>query len=279
MENLFYTPTYLKIQAHEEVRVFKNEQFRVFFSINNGVATSLPRGLFGSFEILPEVTQADFSVFGRETIKELKNEAIYRIEVIHPSDIYEGFVTYDWLEDLGFSEIYSDTNHHIELSDFEIHEMEKRKLKKLSQAELVSKELMISQLPEVYDFLVKCRKEIGLKLNISLEKLTSLFQAFPDRYCIFGAHLEDQLVSAVITVQTAPEVVYYYLPGTAEKFKKESPMVGLVQHLVDHFKHEVRYLDLGVSSIEGRPQEGLISFKERMGGVKSLKKTFVVRVC
>ena len=264
-ENLFYSSKYLEIQAHEEVRDFEDDRFQIFFSINEGVATSLPQSLFGSFECQSETTQAAFLVFVKATIDKLKGEAIHRIEVIHPPAFYAGFVPATWLDGAGFSEMYADINHHIVLTEFQMHRMEKRKLAKLNRSGLIIRKLLSDHLREVYDFLDRCRKEKGLELNISFEKLTLLFQAFPDRYSIFCAYLADQLVSATITVQT-----------TLEKNKKESPMVGLMNYLVSHYKDKAKYIDLGISSRKGEPQEGLIAFKQRIGGMKSLKPTYEI---
>ena len=273
-ENLFYHPAYIEIQAHSKLRIFEDDHFRILFSIQNDEATSLPRGLFGSFELKQKSTQRQFSAFANDVIQKFNKEGVRKIVIFHPPDFYAGFVPADWLPAIGFSEKYAEINHHIELDNFQMHSMELRKLEKLKKGGLVIKKLTKDHLMEVYDFLTRCRKEKGLELNVSYEKLAKLFHAYPDRYSIFGAYLANQLISAVITVQIADDIVYYYLPGTSEAFKKESPMVGLIQYLVDHFKTDMKCLDLGVSSIEGKPQEGLIAFKERMGGVREEKKYF-----
>lgn len=278
VKNLFYHPSYLEIQRHDQLRIFDNDPFRIVFSVDRQLATSLSRGLFGSVENFGTGTKEAFRDFMKSIPPQLHTKNILQLVLIHPPEFYKGFVPLTWLDEAGFSSAYEDINHHIELDSFQMHAMEKRKLEKLNQTGLVVRELGSDYLPEVYDFLKKCREEKSLELNVSFEKLEALFQLFPKRYSIFGAYLERQLVSAVITVQTTADVVYYYLPGTLERFKKESPMVGLIQHLVDHFKSKVNYLDLGVSSAKGKPQEGLISFKERMGGIKSLKKTYKIRL-
>ena len=273
-ENLFYDPEYIKTQGHEELRVFDDGQFKIVFSIENGVVRSLSRGLFGSIGIKSRAGHSEFLDFFKDVVESLRKEVISKMEVIHPPNLYQGFVSEDWLEQIGFREKYCEINHHIELSNFEMHPMERRKLDKLNSLGFTVSELEQGQLSQAYDFLARCRKEKDLELNISLEKLSQLFLLFPDRYTIFGGYLAGQLISAVITVRITKEVVYYYLPGTSEVFKKESPMVGLIQHLVDYFKRQTRHLDLGISSVQGKPQEGLIAFKERMGGMKTEKKVF-----
>ena len=52
-------------------------------------------------------------------------------------------------------------------------------------------------------------------------------------------------------------------------------MVLLLQELCSHYQQEgFNVFDLGQSSIEGIPQEGLFQFKERMGAISTEKTTF-----
>lgn len=277
-KNLFYDPAYLEIQKHNQLRVFQDEKFRTAFSVTNGLATSLDRGLFGSVENFGSGNKAAFENFIKSITDQLRQQHVLQLALIHPPKIYAGFVPLDWLEDTGFRKQFVDINHHIELSNFQMHSMEKRKLEKLNQLGVVVSELDVGHLREVYDFLVTCRHEKKMELNISLEQLSSLFQAFPVRYSIFGAYLEGELVSVSVNVQTGKNVVYYYLPGTLEKYKSESPMVAIIEKLVDHFQFKVKYFDLGISSIQGKPQEGLIAFKEKMGGIRSDKCTYRINL-
>ena len=273
-KNLFYDPDYIKIQGHEELRIFDNGRFKIIFAIENGVARSLTRGLFGSIGTKSTTRYSGFFDFFNDVVESLRNEAISKMEVIHPPNFYQGFVSEDWVKQAGFNEKYTEINHHIEFSSFETHPMEKRKLDKLNNLGFTVSELEQGQLSQTYNFLAMCRKEKGLELNISLGRLSRLFIQFPDRYAIFGGYLADQMVCAVITVRITKEVVYYYLPGTIDFYKKESPMVGLIHHLVSNPEPSMKYLDLGISSVHGEPQEGLITFKERVGGVRLEKKVF-----
>ena len=269
--NLFYDPAYMHIQGHENVRTFDEGGFRIVLVIEDGVAKSLPRGLFGSFKGRPEGTYEEFQGFVLQVIQSLK-DSVKKIEVMHPSNFYTGWVPDDWMKGVGFLEKYAEINHHIDLSNFHLHPMEQRKLDKLVSSDFKALELSKDHLKEAHGFLARCREEKGLALNISLERLNELFITFPNRYSIFGTYQNCEMTSAVITVRITEEVVYYYLPGTLEAYKKESPMVGLIYHSVTHYKDTAKYLDLGVSSVYGKPQEGLIAFKERMGGVLSEKK-------
>ncbi len=277
--SIFYHPEYLNIQAHKNLRVFENDDFKVVFSLSKQLAVSLPQGLFGSIEKKKRTINFPvFESFWNEVREALSTEKITRIEITHPPIIYSGFVPFAWLGEVGFSRMYADINHYIPLKDFHLHKMEEKKLKQLAKLKFTTEKVPASELATVYEFLNECRKEKGLTLNVSLDRLQSLVQAFPDRYHFFVGYVDGSIVTAVVTINVAPDVVYYFLPGTLESAKQHSPMVGLLAEIVRHFGKTHTYLDLGVSSQEGKPQEGLITFKERMGGLKTEKPRYFVKV-
>ncbi len=278
-ENIFYDPAYLEVQAHNELRTFENENFKIIFSIKSKTAYSLPLGLFGSFHKKRRVTSfAEFEVFWNEVKAGLEQEGIQRIELVHPSFIYKEFVSPEWLREIGFSVMYEDINHHIPLDKFALHKMEERKLQALNDNGFRAEHLGNENLELVYSFLDECRKEKGLKINTPLQKLQSLVDHFSGSYDLFGGYLGDELACAAITLKTSKEVAYYFLPGTMEKHKKASPMVGLLVSIVRYYHKSAKYLDLGISSVEGEPQQGLITFKERMGGVQTPKRRYFIKI-
>jgi hypothetical protein len=277
--SIFYHPSYLDIQEHKKLRVFENDEFHVVFSIQNDLAVSLPQGLFGGVVKKHRAVHFDvFESFWREVRAELNKEGVTRAEIIQPPDIYKGYVQLQWLMEVGFSPMYEDITHHIHLRGFELHKMEQKKLDKLSSVDFAVKQLDVEDLHEAYDLLDACREEKGLKLNISFERLEALFQAFPDRYEIFMGYLNLKPSCAVITLRVAPKIVYYFLPGTLKAARAQSPMVGLLDYIVTYYADTHQYLDLGVSSIEGEPQKGLIAFKERMGGMPGMKRRFYIKI-
>ena len=277
--SIFYDPEYLNIQQHKNLSVFETENFHLVFALTKELAVSLPQGLFGSIvKKRRAVNFHAFESFWRGVHDELAKEGITRAEIIHPPDIYQGFVQSQWLMEVGFSPMYEDIVHHIRFRDFQLHKMEQKKLSKLEELDFTVEHLEIDRLQETYDLLEACREEKGLKLNVNFDRLDGLFQAFPDRYDIFMGYLNKKPACAVICLKVAPKIVYYFLPGTLEAAKSHSPMVGLLDYIVKHYSETHEYLDLGVSSVEGLPQKSLIAFKERMGGMPGMKRRFFIKV-
>ena len=71
------------------------------------------------------------------------------------------------------------------------------------------------------------------------------------------------------------KILYNYLPASIDEYKAFSPMVMIMENVYNYAKKEqYSFIDLGISSINGVLQKGLIQFKERIGGVFSEKTTF-----
>ena len=279
MASIFYEPKYLEIQNHSKEVIHETDDFYVVFSIKNFRAVSLPRGLFGSVVKKNRLAGfEDFQSFWNETIEKLQKLKVKTIELIHPIEIYKGYIKESWLGGVGFSIMYQDVNHHIPLRHHKLHQMEERKLKKILTKNYSFSQTNRNDFGKVYEFLAQCRAEKDLTLNINKFKLGRLFMTFPDRYDLFVGKLDGQMTCAAITLKSALNTAYYFLPGTLEAYKKDSPMVGLLHIIVDQLKGKYRYLDLGISSIEGNPQEGLITFKERMGGVRTTKARYYLKI-
>lgn len=277
--SIFYDPDYLEIQNHKQLLMSENGDFQSAFAIKNSLAVSLPQGLFGSVvKKNRRVNFGDFNTYWEETKQQLLDNKVKRVEMTHPSEIYQGYIPEAWLEEVGFSLMYEDINHHIELKKHQMHDMEVRKLKKITQMDYRFEPASTNSFGPIYDFLAKCRAEKGLVLNINKFRLGRLFMTFPDRYHLFAGYMGDELACATITLNSAPNVAYYFLPGTLEAYKKDSPMIALLHVIVDQFKGKYKYLDLGISSIKGKPQQGLIDFKERMGGIKTVKRRYFLRL-
>lgn len=269
----------MEIQNHGNLLDCDSEHFQVAFDIRDSTAISLPQGLFGSFmKKHRKVSFDDFETYWKETKARLIKKKVKRIELTHPPEIYPGYVQEAWLEEVGFSIMYEDINHHIVMRNHKMHEMENRKLRKIASSDYRFAPADRNSFGAVYDFLAKCRAEKGLVLNINKFKLGRLFMTFPDKYDLFAGYKGDEMACATITLKSAPNVAYYFLPGTLEAYKQDSPMVALLHVIVDQFKGDCKYLDLGISSVKGEPQGGLIAFKERMGGIRTVKKRFYNRL-
>lgn len=275
----YYQIPYLKTQEYAKINVFENDHFFIPFSLNENCATSIEKSPFGSFMELEKPIKSSFATFEGEIVRAFRKDNIDKILVKHPSPIYSDFVDSSELVKVGYRELFNDVNQHILLSnDWEsrIHQMQSRKLKTLHQDGFKFQKIPDKDITKVHMFLTVCRQAQGLQINISLEKFQKLNDLLPNTYELFGVFREEKLSAVCITVRVTNTIAYYYLAGTSPLFRSQSPMVLLISGMVSYFKEKgFKYLDLGASSFEGKPQETLRLFKQRMGAEETFKPTFV----
>ena len=277
-ENIYFTKEYLLSQNHEDLILFEDENFLAYFSLKDDIAISIPKSPFGSY-LSKKSNSEDFDSFESNACSKLKTRNVRSLEIRHPSIIYGEFIEPGVLKMAGHEVLYTDINQHIELrGDWEgsIHKMQERKLHILLNEGFEFKIMPKSYLKTAHQFIRACRESQGLEINISWDRLSRLDTAMPGRYQCFGVFRENKISAACITVNVDDEVVYYYLPATSPMFRSKSPMVLLIAGMVGYYQDkEVNYLDLGVSSFRGIPQETLRIFKNRMGAQETSKHTFI----
>ena len=277
---VYFKQPYLDSQQYLNLKKIQTKHFCLIGELKKNELQSLPRSPFGGIFLAPEVSNAE------ESIQSLKSyfadNSINQVAITNPPPIYKHFVSGEVLMRYGFTLTLKNINQHIELNNFDagkLHKMEQRKLRSLESGDFLFRKLPTSMLDEVYSFLLECRIQQGLSINIEREHLKYLAATLPSSYEFFGIFLGKKLISALIVVKVMKTTVYYYLPGTAPSYKKNSPMVLLLFKVAQYYKKQgFKYLDLGLSSINGIKQAGLFDFKERMGAEALAKVTYQLRV-
>lgn len=277
---LFYQSEYFNSQTYNDFIAFSDENFFIAFNQVDNEAISIPRSPFGSVSCRNASKGAEQFI---ETFTDhLRKKGIENIQLTHPSSIYAPFIPTAALEKAGFDLAYVDVNQHIVLQSHwenSIHKMQKRKLEGLKNEGFEFRKMRYDELETAHKFLTVCRQAQGLQINITLEKLKKLSDELPGKYECFGVFRDSKISALCIAVRASSEVAYYYLPATSPMFRNHSPMVMLIAGMVKFYLESgFKYLDLGVSSIEGKPQEPLKMFKERMGGITTEKPTFSLRL-
>lgn len=273
---IYFTQPYLRAQKHIQLIIYETPSFVLPVVIEEEKAISIPRSPFGSF-FEKKYESVEERIHEWEGIREaLKTEGIRTLLVHHPSSIYH-FFDDSWFQKAGFGLAYEDTNQHIQLASkwqLEIHKMQRRKLEQLRQENFYFQKLPTANIAVIHQFIAACRQSQGLEINISL----ALLQELADNtgtYDLFGVFREDKISAACICVRVTDQIAYYYLPATSPTFKSQSPMVLLIAGMVEYY-HErgFEYFDLGISSVQGKEQETLKMFKQRMGATETPKRTW-----
>jgi hypothetical protein len=271
--SLFYRPEYWVVQQYPRLEWIEKWGYRVAFSIEGETAISLPKALFGSVEKDVQ-TDVPFPVFWKEACHILKTLGAQNIRIFHPPNIYPGFVSYQELQEVGLNVVQEEIHHFIPLNDFHIHPMEKRKLDKLEKAEFIFRKGKTEELKEAFHFLSREREKKNIPTNVTFPLVENLFETFPESYQLYIAEQDGTWAAVLILARISENVIYYFLPATSTDFRSKSPMVGLMLYATQEHRKDHQYFDLGISSVKGTPQSGLIQFKERMGGIRGKKLIF-----
>ncbi len=278
---LYYNSSYLKSQNHSDLVCFENKHFFLPVSIEQDAAISIPRSPFGSFFVKDSTKTDQFPNFIDQVRHELKDRSISSLKVIHPAAIYDHFVTADHLLNAGFQKDFDDINQYIPLKSGwleDIHDMQKRKLASLKDEGFSFRKMESSELQVAHQFVEVCRLTQELSINISYEQLKELSDQ-TGAYDIFGVFRSEKISALCISARVTEKTAYYYLPATSPLFRSQSPMVLLITGMVEYYQSQrCDYFDLGVSSVEGKPQESLRIFKERMGAIQGEKSTLSLQI-
>ncbi|MEO9483763.1 MAG: GNAT family N-acetyltransferase [Ekhidna sp.] len=274
----YFRKGYFQSQSYSQFISYANEDFFIPFDITPEKAISIPRSPFGSVIRRNEHFNPPKD-FIEAIISDLNKRGAKTIEITHPSQIYQSHISELDLEKSAFKVAFNDINQHIELTpgwEESIHNMQKRKLESLGGEGFEFRKMEINEFEIAHKFLSVCRQSQGLQINISWEHLKKLIDSLSEIYDCFGVFREEKISALCITVNVTSNIAYYYLPATSPMFRDKSPMVLLIAGMVEYYRSKgYKYFDLGVSSFQGKSQETLRIFKERMGAAETNKPTFI----
>jgi hypothetical protein len=260
---------------------------KIHFLLEGGVAWSPWRSLFGSFEFNHRLATGLLGGFAATVLDQLAAQDLQRVVITHPAGCYgelKARKVHEVLLGLGFREALRAANHHIPVDGrpltAKMHGMELRRLKRCRQAGLAFGEEPADRAEEIYRFIAECRSEQGLKPSVDYELLQAYLRDFPQQYRLFAVRQGAELCAATVAIRVHKKVLYNFLPASPRRLRNLSPTVLLLEGLYGYAAvRGFEVLDLGISTTpDGRHQEGLIRFKEHMGGWPGWKRRYEIEL-
>jgi len=283
-QNLYHRSEYLACQYELPERSFwlcdhDSAQIHgvVHFHFKGRKAVSHAYAPFGSFDgkQLPNRVVENFISFIAESLdKDGLKDMVFK----HPAPFHNGGSSWaKVLCDFGFLAEHS-VNHHIVVDNFplrdKMHVMEKRKLARCRQFDFKLQPL--NSLNKIYHFIETCRIERNQSLSMTYDSLANVIRALPKNFMLCTANLGNILAAAAIVIKVTTGCWYLFYPAHSKKFNKESPLVFLISELYEQaIKESVDIIDLGTSEVKGILNEGLLTFKKRIGGIATMKSTYI----
>jgi hypothetical protein len=258
---------------------------RFILHIDQNEGKSPFRAPFGSFEFLGKISFDSLDEFVKEVLKfceERKLKSLMISSYPFSYDVLNSPAISSVLSSNGFEILTTDLNFHIDLSlDFLslLHHSEKRRLNK-SEKEGFSFEILdLTYCEKMHQLIRDCRERKGFPLSMQKSELGQLFIDFPNDYIAFGLKDKEKLIATSVGVKVNDAILYDFLPADDEAYKSFSPMVLLKRRIMEYARHKgFKIFDLGIATAAGIPNYGLIRFKENLGGIPSLKFSFIKKL-
>lgn len=282
---IFIQPDHIQANGVPNVHTFSHQNriddLNIPFSVQDSHAISLPQvpyaGIYSQKEIYDAqgLLNALMTSLKKEHVKHLSLKQCP--EVIHPN--------HEKIRELLLSNgasFIQEINHHVLLDQWEsrFSRMQLRRVRKCQALGLNYSAESFENLHEVYDFLTKCRTQQSLKVNIELNKLTTLTEKLSKNFLIRTVKNDKKhFLACLIAIKVTNDVIYSYLPAFDRTHSANSPLSFLFYEFFNEMKRSgFQIIDLGISSINGLPQSSLIRYKEGIGGLMTYRETFEMKV-
>jgi lipid II:glycine glycyltransferase (peptidoglycan interpeptide bridge formation enzyme) len=180
------------------------------------------------------------------------------------------------------TQVIVDTNYHVDVQHWSKKSLSKGNRKKIRQFYELGGIVSYSNvdvIKQCYEVLVENRKRRGVALTMQYADFESSLLLCGEDFKLIQAFLENKIVAACYLVKILPDYWYVLFWGELVDFRSLSPVASMFQFLIEEAqRNRVKYLDLGISSVEGVLDEGLARFKSNLGAVSSQKITLSVNL-
>jgi hypothetical protein len=273
---IFTGENWKESDSHEYLETYPT----ITIQLDNHVASSPASASYGGIFIPESYSNSEINIVD-ELVEHLIKIGMSRIEVyLAPEHLsYNDMLPIETYIKAGFEVNFVNVNHYIDMSQWKRGDMSKGNRKKSRQAlgsSFKFLEATDDDFSKSYELIVQNRLAFGAKVPLTFEEMTILFKNFPEKYrCFALKSVDSELVAAAFLVETSPENLYVHLWADSIKFRALSPVVFLMEKLIDYSSQDYRFLDLGTSGVDGIVIDGLVRFKNNLGARTSKKRKIV----
>jgi len=237
---------------------------------------------FGGFHFKNEVAYISELEKFIELLKEyIIAEGLSGIDIILPPDIYHQTFNAKMVSALIRGHFHSqlpDLTNWIDLDKFKGIFSQKNTREYYKQAlknHLIFKQVNDkNELKAVYELIRENRARFDRPIYMTLEDIQNTGTLWPVDFFKVTSEKED-IVASAIFYRFHPQICYAVFWGDNEGGRPLRAMDFLVYNLISHYKDSgFKYMDLGISTETGIPNEGLLRFKESHEAFTSLKYKF-----
>lgn len=180
---------------------------------------------------------------------------------------------------LGVPSQHPDITNYVDLREFQNHFTNNASRTYYNQA--VKKSLSFSQTHDleeqriIYQIIKENRSRMGRPIFMTFENVKETSAVFATDFFTVR-NINNEITAGAIFYRDHPEIVYALFWGDSQHGRQDRAMDFLIFNLWSHYKSlGYHYIDLGISTESGVPNEGLLRFKETHECKSSLRYTFV----
>jgi hypothetical protein len=293
--HLFNEEKYFKLHSHSEkdcyyqlIRRTDNRIFATlaFHEISSNVFVSPGRGTFGGISINSNIDFSTLQKFLILIIENLqKNGAIvirYRLAPsIHDNSIFA--ITFNTLSTLGFQSNDPEINYSMNIDNRDFTDLISygniKCIRKINREGFMCEKSELKTLPSIHKLIADNRLRLGVVISMSVDQLQEVVKLFPEKLHLFSVYRDssrEEMLAAAICLSLTARVLYVLYWGEADGMRNYSPVVLLANEIHKFCQDSgIEILDVGISTLNGVPNHGLINFKRNLGFSESLKVEMV----
>ncbi len=251
--------------------------------VKNGFIVSPFSAPFGGFHFKNEtvyISEIDkFSIFLKDYIV---SQGFQGIELTLPPDIYHASFNAKTVNTLlrnGYRSILPEITNWVNLLHFtgDFSQRNSREYYRQAIRNGLAFELVTGseEQEEIYDLICQNRARFGRPIYMTINDVRETGQLWPiDFFKVTNP--EKTIVASAIFYRSHPEISYALFWGDNEVGRPLRAMDFLAFNLWSYYKNlGYKFIDLGISTETGTPNEGLLRFKESHDSTSSLRFKFV----
>lgn len=239
---------------------------------------------FGGFHFRKEnIYIGEIDKFLRQLTDYAISRSLKRIEIVTPPDLYHGTFNAKAINSLirnGYQPFSPDITNWVDLTGFNGAYTQKNSREYFRQAQRNRLEFSLvrdlNEWEEIYNLIRINRARFGRPIFMTLEDIISTGNLWPvDFFKVVTP--ENIIVAGAIFYRSRPDICFAVFWGDNDEGRSLRAMDYLLLNLFKYYTTAgFQYMDLGISTESGVPNEGLLRFKESHESVSSLRYRFIL---
>lgn len=292
--HLFNEPAYFNLHSSSIHDVYaqlvRRSDLKVFATIcfyegTSGIFLSPIRGTFGSVSLNENLDFQLIDNFLAVLIRYLIANGARGLRIkcapsshdnVLFSKLFSIFSRNDFIPD------YIEVNYDILINDRNFMDLidygNIKRIRKMLKCGFFAEKTSNASLSKVHSVIAENRSRLGVVVSMTENQLENMIAIFPDRVHLFAVYRDSQrteILSSAVCIAITDSILYVLYWGDVADMGSYSPVVLLAKTIYEYCQaNDFKLLDVGISTLKGIPNFGLVKFKQNLGFVESLKVEF-----